>query len=441
MGAGSETGSAGDPVTRELVRLLGWCGERVAAARAGEQIDDAVRVDRIGLIEQLKAALAALQMAESVRFTQSRVAGQQADHWDPANVGKGIADQVALACHLSPVEGSRRLGVARALWFELPGTFALLSAGRMSEYAAQLVVTETRHLDQQTRRQVDAQLITDRIDTLGVRAVAQRARARAYEADPYGFVQRGRIERSQRRVGLRPAPDTMAILTAYLPVEQGVACYAALSRHTDSLRASGDGRSRGQLMCDTLVERLTGHVWADAVNFDVRLVMSSDTLRPTSSRPAWLPGHGPLPAPLARDLLAGPGPVRYRVIAEQDLIGAAAAPQRVHDGRAVGVAAPAQQRTGPRRYTGRLRDLVEIRDHTCRDPYCDAPIRQIDHIVRHTDGGPTTLTNARGVCERGNYLRELPGWILTPIDNGPPHTTMITTPTGHSYTSQAPQPP
>jgi len=37
-------------------------------------------------------------------------------------VGRGIADQVALACKVCPSEGSRRLGFARALHFDLPVT-------------------------------------------------------------------------------------------------------------------------------------------------------------------------------------------------------------------------------------------------------------------------------------------------------------------------------
>jgi Domain of unknown function (DUF222) len=475
--ADPETDPVSDPVAGELSRFLGWLGDRVAACRAGEQADDAVRIDRIGLLEQLTAAIAAVQVAESVRFAQSQVEAQQAAGWDPEKVGRGVADQIALACRTSPTEGSRRLGVARALWFDLPQTFDLLTRGRISDYAGRLVVNETRHLDAATRRDVDRQLVAERIETLGVRSIALRTRARAYAADPYGFVQRGRIERSQRRVGLRPAPDTMAILSAYLPVEQGVACYAALSRQTDSLRAHGDGRAKGQLMADTLVERLTGQAAADGVNIDVRLIMSPETLHADSSRPGWISGHSPLPAGLARELIGSAhGRVRYKVISEQIFADAAVVnplPRDLRDrrivrpaeeaGRSVNCAgeedalavvpsAPVrlsgntsqratEDKRGPRCYTGQLREVVEIRDHSCRDPFCDAPIRHIDHIQRHADGGPTNVPNARGVCERGNYLRELPGWTVTMMDAGPPHTVMITTPTGHSYTSQAPQPP
>ena len=62
-------------------------------------VPDAARVDRIARLEKIKAAAAALQMAESVRFAQSqaeRAAGRDV-HRD--KIGRGIADQLGLACH------------------------------------------------------------------------------------------------------------------------------------------------------------------------------------------------------------------------------------------------------------------------------------------------------------------------------------------------------
>ena len=77
---------------------------------------------------------------------------------------------------------------------------------------------------------------TARCSTASIRKIT-------YEADRRGYVQRGRTERKHRRVGMRPAPDTMAVLTGYLSVEQGVACYTALQQHADATVATGDGRS------------------------------------------------------------------------------------------------------------------------------------------------------------------------------------------------------
>ena len=94
-------------------------------------------------------------MAESVRFAQSQAKAQLAADVHPKKIGRGIADQLGLACHVSGFEAARRLGVARALWFELPEIYRLLVAGEISEYVASLVVAETRHLDATTRGEVD----------------------------------------------------------------------------------------------------------------------------------------------------------------------------------------------------------------------------------------------------------------------------------------------
>ena len=170
------------------------------------EVPDAVRIDRIARLEKIKAAAAALQMAESVRFAQSQAAVQLAADVHPDQIGRGIADQLGLACRISGFEAARRLGVARALWFDLPETYRLLVVGEISQYVASLVVTETRHLDARTRRDVDAKISTAGISQMGPRSAAACARKHAYEADPEGYVQRGRTERMHRRVTLQPPP-------------------------------------------------------------------------------------------------------------------------------------------------------------------------------------------------------------------------------------------
>jgi len=86
---------------------------------------------------------------------------------------------------------------------------------------------------------------------MGFKAATACARKAAYEADRQGYVQRGRTERKHRRVGIRPAPDTMSIFSGYLPVEQGVA-----ELHTSFVRTS-DARYtvRGLSQQPTLVKR------------------------------------------------------------------------------------------------------------------------------------------------------------------------------------------
>jgi hypothetical protein len=104
------------------------------------------------------------------------------------------------------------------------------------------------------------------------------------------------------------------------------------------------------------------------------------------------------------------------------------------------------------------RRFIEARDHTCRTPYCDAPIRHLDHIIPHHAGGPTTVANGAGLCEACNHTKETPGWSARPIPGPEPHPDVaskpgsaqrpghrhrveLSTPTGHTYRSTAPAPP
>jgi Domain of unknown function (DUF222) len=193
-----------DPLCARLDGMLAELAEAVAGCadlRDVGEVSDAARIDRIARLEQLKAAVAGLQAAESVRFAQSQVEQQIAAGVHPAGVGRGIADQLGLACKVSPTEGCRRLGMARALWFDLPATFRLLTAGQLSEDVASLVVSETRHLPAAVRRQVDQQMVTAGVAGMGPRRVAACARRLAYSADPYGYLQRGRTQRRHRRGG------------------------------------------------------------------------------------------------------------------------------------------------------------------------------------------------------------------------------------------------
>lgn len=446
-GGRSPDGAApADVVCAELTAVLAWLAGHLTDPRAHDDghgygptgVDDATRIDRIALFEKVTAAAGAAQSREIVGFARSQVDTQLHADVDPRLVGRGIGEQIALACRISPTQGARRLTAARALWFELPAVAAAYRDGDISEYVAGLVVSETRHLDPALRARVDEQLVAAGITGLSPRRAAATARRLAYEADPAGYVTRGRTERKNRRVSLRPAPDTMTNLTGFLPVEQGVACYAALTRHTDAVIGAGDGRTRDQIMADTMVERLTGQAAATDVGVEVQIVLPVEALLdPDSPRTAAVTGHGPLPARLAHDIIAATTGRRWW--------------RRLFTAPTTGPATVGQP--GPivggdprrRRFDGWLAALIGARDGgRCRDPFCDAPIRHTDHIIRHRDGGPTSLTNGRGVCARGNYVREMPGWTVETIDDGlhgKPHAVRTSTPTGHVYTSHAPRPP
>jgi 5-methylcytosine-specific restriction endonuclease McrA len=56
-----------------------------------------------------------------------------------------------------------------------------------------------------------------------------------------------------------------------------------------------------------------------------------------------------------------------------------------------------------------LARYMRTRDVMCSGPYCGAPIRHIDHIRPHAEGGETSATNGQGLCAHCNLTKELLG--------------------------------
>jgi hypothetical protein len=216
----------------------------------------------------------------------------------------------------------------------------------------------------------------------------------------------------------------MMNVCALLPVTEGAAVMAALTKAADAGRAAGDDRSRGQLMADTFVERITGQTKADQTPIEVQLVMTDCSLFGDDPTPAWLSGHGPVPAAFARTLLRDH---------DDDTL---AWLRRVFTDPVTGLVSSVDARR--RLVTGPLRRALVIRDQSCRTPWCDAPIRHADHVVSFEDGGETSAANTQGLCEACNYAKQAAGWRSRPGPGGAGESVQITTPTGHTYTSRPP---
>ncbi len=430
-----ETGRPGRP-DLDAEWLLEVLAALSAAALDGPtaDVDGAELIDRISVLESLKAAAGALQARLSVAFD----AGQreiQADLGIPAHRrGRGVAEQIALARRESPTRGSRHLGLAKALVHEMPHTWGSFARGEVSEWRASLVVQATAVLSRDDRIAVDAEL-AGRVVGASDRQVAAQARAAAYHIDPLAVVNARAKEEADRRVSVRPAPEAMSILTAYLPMAQGIAAWAALDRHARAMRAAGDDRSLGQIGADTLVERLTGQASAEAVNVEVGLVMTDRALLGLDDVPARLSEIGPIPAATARELVRETlGQVWVRRLLTSPIDGAVTEVERRR-----------------RLFTGHLRRVIVHRDQYCRTPWCGAPIRHLDHVDPHSQRGATDLANGQGLCQRCNHAKQAPGWhatgestqMATPARAPNPETVqrnavITTTPTGHSYVSLPP---
>ncbi|UWX95910.1 HNH endonuclease [Arthrobacter zhaoxinii] len=434
-GAGCGNEPSSSPVTTWIADL--------SSGRALQEIaadTDAGLINRLRVLEELKAAAAAAQVRVAAAFDASVRAKDARSGIPEEHQGRGVAAQIALARRESPARGGRILGFSKALAHEMPCTLRALSEGRLNEWRATLLVRETACLSVSDRRLVDREVAGDvaGLEGLGDGRLIGRIRKLTYRIDQEALVRRAAKAQADRYVSCRPAPDTMTYLTGLLPVAQGVAVFAALSREADSLRARGDERGRGQIMADTLVERITGLTQADRVPMEVQLVMTDRTLLAGAEDPAYLQGYGVVPAMWARDAVRKAG---HKERTERTgRRGAPSAPdlwlRRLYtaptSGELIGMDSKA------RFVPEALSRFISTRDETCRTPWCNAPIRHRDHIRPHHLGGRTSSDNLQGLCEACNHAKEAAGWRAEGIDNPDRHTVAITTPTGHTYQSTAP---
>ena len=413
---------------------LGEVHAAVAAlSRIGEGVDDVERIDLIRALEELKCASEGAQAVLAAAFDRSQRNDEAASGVPAERRGRAVAAQVALARRESPHRGRQHVGLALALRDELPGTREALTTGRITEWRAMLLARETACLSRADRAEVDRRMAGTpdaliELEGMGDGELVGRARELVYELDPVSFVDRRRRAEAERRVSLRPAPHVMSQLSALLPVKAGVAVWAVLSREADRARATGDERSRDQIMADALVAKILAPVPASSTSSPVRLMINvtvPDTvLLGDADGFGWVQDYGPVPGDLLREWIAAN--------AEE---GVEQWVRRLYVTPVTGELVSMDSHA--RRFEGRLADYLRLRDLTCRTTYCNARVRHLDHAEDFASGGSTSATNGQGLCEDCNYAKQARGWTARPRP-GPRHTVETITPTGHRYSSTAP---
>lgn len=440
-------------------------------------------IDLIAGLEEAKNGIAAVQaQAQTLFVAQQRLDQARAGvPWE--KIGKGIAQQVGLARHESPCRGRQITELSEVLVREMPRSMDAFSRGKLSEYRVGLIAKETAFLSLEHRAQVD-QLICgdpDAVELLGSRELSASARKAAYKLDPQAFVKRHEKAVGDRYVSLRPAADGMTYLTALIPLKQGVRILSTLTKVADSLRTAGDERGKGQIMADALMHRLVQHApcdegngtlsdhrgvpaggfsaappagvptvgaasqrlctTIDEANISLELVVTDRSLFGSDNEPAVLVGYDPIPAPIARNMILG---------TDGGGGGGGPSPQVwlkrlfTHPGSNQLLAMDSQARLFPEG----IKEFLRIQDQRCQTPYCDAPIREYDHVKAYAAGGTTSIDNGQGLCSDCNKTKEAPGWSSVrdlgggAVDADPAYDsasiTEITTPTGHRYLSAAP---
>ena len=263
-------------------------------------------MDLLAELERVKGAASAVQARATDALRCSREAV------DARDVARSVGSVVALARRESPSLGDRFVGLARALVHEMPATMAALGAGVCSERVAVAVVQATATL---TRCRTGAWWMPGSgrcwAGWGSSRPVRPRGGSRPSWTPPRWF---GRMEAAvrSRRVSVRPAPDGMAYLSVLGPLKDVVGAYTAVQARSRAV-VSGqcaeegpDGRGVGAVAADTALRVLSGRAIGQLQPVEVHLVMTDRSLLGSGDpdrsvfEPARIPGHGSVPAPVAR---------------------------------------------------------------------------------------------------------------------------------------------
>ena len=439
-----------------------------------EHLTDRERVDLVAELERVKSTAAATQARATCALRKSREAAA------PQDAVRSVGAEVALARRQSPTLGDRFVGLARALVDEMPCTMRALDAGDCSEQHALVMVQATSVLSLEHRTEVDRR-VGPVLDRLGVRGAERAARRVAAELDAAAVVRRMEEAVRSRRVTVRPAPDGMGYLTVLGPLVEVVGAYASVRGHAAAVVTGQcpdelpEGRAVGAVAADRALRLLSGRDVGQQQPVEVHLVMTDRALLGTGDpqrspmEPARIPGHGSIPAPVARASLKGEpaaGPATgvsgggdgVRIGAKPD--GGATASAR--PGAGAGEEGDDQAAVWVRRlytspdgrdlvamdsrrryFSGLLRRMLVLRDDVCSTPWCEAPIVHADHTTPARDEGRTSFASGTGKCARCNYGKEAPGWAAvvaeaTSTGAGGRLQLRLTTPVGRHYTSESP---
>ncbi|WP_457962218.1 HNH endonuclease [Arthrobacter sp. D1-29] len=137
-----------------------------------------------------------------------------------------------------------------------------------------------------------------------------------------------------------------------------------------------------------------------------------------TDEPATLDGHGPIPASMARNLVANGAHSFHRVLTDP------------RDG------APLEIGRTSYRLTTAMRRWLRLRDAKCPFPGCNnhSLDNEADHLLAWANGGTTGINNLGQPCRKHHHLKHNTTWQPTPASkNEPPGWT---SPTGRHYKSE-----
>lgn len=384
---------------KEALALLGAGG-----VHRLERLDVAETIALLQHVQELTGALAAVQASALVHLEEAVKEDCRRREETPEQALQIARAEASMALKQSKACAGQSMASSRRLVRSMPGLLDALAHGRITPAAAHAVGRTVGPAEPAQRRLVD-QVLTAALPHLegcGPKEWAGEADKVLHALDPDGAAGRHLRASRDRSVTVHRGENGMCTVTARLKGIDGARIRKGLSLAAEKVRAQGDRRGHQQIMADLFADALLGRSdGLDPGTFEIGLIITDRSLFASDhADAATVEGYGPVPFEHARaqmlDTIA-------RSKEDPDL---AMAFRQIHldaeDGQVIGVQSTA------RRFPASFARFLRISHQTCRGPYCDAGIRQIDHIHPWSRGGPTSLDNGNGLCA-GDNLKELAG--------------------------------
>ncbi len=355
-----------------------------------DTMDDAEVVDVITDATRTQNAACAKELAAIGELYARRAPADDAERFNWAVDGhENVVAEVAAALRISRARAAGRLRYAIVLRERLPRVAEVFARGDIDFRVMAAVVYRTELVrDAGLVAMLDAAVARDapRWMRLSKPKVMERIDMWVARFDPAGLRVPG-TRSEDRYVEIAATAPGLAGAWAQLHAPDG----AALDRRLDALAATvcrDDPRTIAQRRADALgalaagLDVLRCHCGSPdcaaagrrpGTNVVIHVLAEQSAVNGESRAPAYLPGFGPMPSALLRDL-AGVAKIK---------------PLRTP---------PADPELGYRP-SAALAEFVRFRDLTCRFPGCDAPaeVCDIDHSVPFPLG-PTHPSNLKLLC-------------------------------------------
>jgi len=433
-----------------------------------------IRLERLELRSRLTAQLAAGQAqdaSEAVGFQQA-MTPPDASLQDRTYAEMSVVEEIAGVLTISSAAAGAFIEQSRK-FRSLPPVIKALAAGDMSWQHAKVIADETEGLTPEGAASLVAHFF-DPDAPHPARGAAPgelvpsrfRAKVRGWRErhHPESIEKRHAKGAADRRMEYTPDRDGMAWVSLYLPGDTACAIWNRTTAIARGLQGPNEPRTITQLRPDIAAARLlsagntptgTGNTTTAAAEpvgnnegtgntngtgntttstavthiskvptprADVLVMVPVLSLLGATDEPAVLDGLGPIPASMARKLVADGAGSFYRVLVDP------------RDG------APLEIGRKNYRLTETIKRWIRMRDTTCTFPGCTnrTPDNETDHLKAWEHGGTTGTSNLAQLCPKHHRLKHHSQWTPGPATNTEPPGW--TSPTGRHYKPEHPHP-